>query len=258
MYSRRPFLLCLLLLLNSPLGACREVFLSSSSGSDDAAGDKAHPWRSFTRLTNEPLAGGDSVYLAAGDVWNEPLLIARAGIGCLGHMRGVFEALNISPTAAVVHGWVVDPGLPGNGTPPVDIRVVVDGARVLDTVANISRPDLPKAGVAPNADHGFSAVLSADVVKSLQHGIHRIEVYASGSAALCGKYAWQLPDGLPDGKALQCLCDGAPCECGPVPASPPLIIMSTGGPTDKRPTILLNGTGTAATIVGFDAVSVKR
>jgi hypothetical protein len=33
--------------------------------------------------------------------------------------------------------------------------------------------------------------------------------------------------------------------------------MSTGGPTDKRPTIALNGTGTAATIFGFDSVSVS-
>jgi hypothetical protein len=33
--------------------------------------------------------------------------------------------------------------------------------------------------------------------------------------------------------------------------------LSTGGPTDKRPTIALNGTGTAATIFGFDSVLVS-
>jgi hypothetical protein len=211
-----------LLLLHLAVGTCRDVFISSSTGADDAAGDKAHPWRSFARLITEPLFGGDSVYLTAGDVWNEPLLIAKAGVGCSGHMRGFFEALDVSPTTAVVHGWVVDPGLSGNGMPPVAIRVTVDGARVLDTTANFSRPDLPKAGVAPNADHGFNAVLSNSIVKSLQHGTHRVEVFASGSAPFCGEYAWQLP---PNGKVLQCVCDGAPCKCPPFPASPPLKVL---------------------------------
>ena len=64
---------------------------------------------------------------------------------------------------------------------------------VVDAVANVPRADLPKAGVAPNPEHGFVVSLPPATVKALQSGMHRVEVYASGSAEHCGQYAWKLP-----------------------------------------------------------------
>ena len=66
--------------------------------------------------------------LRAGDEWGEPLVLLGPGSGCAqGSMRGDFESTVVNSSAAHVEGWVVDPGLAGNGTPPVAIRVEVDG-----------------------------------------------------------------------------------------------------------------------------------
>eukprot|EP00729_Bicosta_minor_P028590 gene28590-5885_t len=53
-----------------------------------------------------------------GDIWKESLTLLAAGGGCIGHMRGDFEGVTISSTAAAVVGWTVDPNLAGRGVPP--------------------------------------------------------------------------------------------------------------------------------------------
>ena len=206
MWTLQPLLLLLLLL---PLSDCRELYISASSGDDRAAGDASHPWRSLARLGAETLAGGDTVHLAAGDTWHEPLVIKAAGAGCeAGHMRGFFEKIVVDPNTGVsVVGWVVDPLLPGSGRPAVPIQVTIDGKKVQEALANISRPDLPAAGVAPDADHGFNLVLSANVVKSLQHGTHQIHVMATSSEPGCGQFAWEVTRNLKTGGQLWCVCE---------------------------------------------------
>jgi hypothetical protein len=79
---------------------------------------------------------------------------------------------------------------------------------VVDAVANVPRADLPKAGVAPNPDHGFVVSLPAVTVKALQTGVHHVEVFATGSAAHCGTFAWKLPYNGAVGQK-HCVIDGA-------------------------------------------------
>ena len=63
--------------------------------------------------------------LQAGDRWREPLAVLTAGSGCVGHMRGDYEGINMTPTSAVVVGWAVDPNLGGGGMPPVPVQVTI-------------------------------------------------------------------------------------------------------------------------------------
>ena len=51
----------------------------------------------------------------------------------------------------------MDPALQGGGVPPVHVMVTLDAAPVLTVLANLDRPDLVKAKVAPNPFHGFDA-----------------------------------------------------------------------------------------------------
>lgn len=55
-------------------------YVDSNLGDDRAAGTAdARPWRSLSRVRDYPLRPGDTVYLKAGSVWNEPLTITRSG-----------------------------------------------------------------------------------------------------------------------------------------------------------------------------------
>eukprot|EP00729_Bicosta_minor_P028591 gene28591-5886_t len=146
-------------------------------------------------------------------------------------------------------------------------------------MANVSRPDLPAAGVAPNPNHGISIELPAATVAALQHGVHHVRVRATGSMRGCGQYAFVLPANV---NALSCVCDGKPCACPPSPPAPlpaPLVIRGTlinssaapageGSATpaltaacntstkSARPTISLGGYGTGITVKGFASVSI--
>ena len=51
---------------------------------------------------------------------------------------------------------------------------------VVAALANEARPDLPPAGVAPNAEHGFTIELGANLTAKLAHGT---SVSKSGDAA---------------------------------------------------------------------------
>lgn len=58
----------------------------------------------------------------------------------------------------LVTGWCVD------GTAPVNVDIIVDGAVAATIAANASRPDLVTAGVAPDPNHGVSWAI-ADAYK---------------------------------------------------------------------------------------------
>ena len=128
----------LLLMLTSSTFST-DIYVSSSTGSDAAAGtDPAHPWRTLGRVSNVTLAPGDSVHLFPGDVFEEPLVLLAAGWTCPDHgMRGFFEGVRVNATHASVEGWVVDPALP---MPAVGVQISVDGVPCLQTVANVPRP----------------------------------------------------------------------------------------------------------------------
>ena len=61
-------------------------------------------------------------------------------------------------------GWAMNPTLPGGGIPPVQVKLVVRVGDALPytvtTLANLSRPDLVKAGIVPNPFHGFSVKIA--------------------------------------------------------------------------------------------------
>jgi hypothetical protein len=228
----------------------RELYVSSSMGSDETAGDKTHPWRSLARVSRETLHGGDTVHLMAGDAWNEPLVINGPDASCAGsHMRGDFERIEVNPSNITLFGWVVDPLLRGNGTPPVQVRVAVDGMGVVDAVADVSRADLVKAGVAPNLQHGLVVTLPAATFAALQTGSHELAVVASSAATQCGNFSWRLPGPI---LSLECVCDGELCECPQKITAPVSVMGSTSA--DKRPTIRLNGTGTGITVNGCKSI----
>jgi len=63
-----------------------------------------------------------------------------------------------------MQGWVVDPTMAGGGVPPVNVTLTLDRAEVpaIEVVANIDRPDIVKAHMAPNPEHGFRACLTPE------------------------------------------------------------------------------------------------
>ena len=137
-----------------------------------------------------------------------------------------FDALQHSAATGktIVAGWVVDTALPGKGLAPVTIKVVVQQGSSAPTtytaMANVSRPDLVKAGMAPNPNHGFTVVIpyapNAVVVTAdeLSHSHSSwsswpkptitVDIYAvlqpgRGTAEISG--------------SPKCLCETASCSC---------------------------------------------
>ena len=71
----------------------------------------------------------------------------------------------------ILTGWAVDPSLAGGGLPPVTVKFSIDGQPpTLTALADFPRPDLVKAGVAPNANHGFQFTLPAAEAQRLRQG----------------------------------------------------------------------------------------
>jgi hypothetical protein len=231
----------------------RDFYVSSSRGSDSAAGDVAHPWKTLGRVSNMSILPGDSVFLQAGDVWSEPLVLEAAGSCRSDAMRGFLEDISITLTDATVTGWVVDPQLAGGGMPAVPVRVTIDGQTVLQAMANVSRPDLKRAGVAPNAEHGLHVSLGAQSLAMLEHGAHRVEVLASSTTPGCGQYAWPLP---PMKSTSQCVCDGASCSCRRLPPALPVRVLATPQHA-RRPRIRLDGYGSGLTARGIETLEVS-
>ena len=86
------------------------------------------------------------------------------------------------PPTASVRGWTVDAALPGRGRPPVAVQVSVDSQPVAAALALDARPDLVPAGVAPNAQHGFTVELPAAAAAALAaKGRHTVDVHMVGT-----------------------------------------------------------------------------
>eukprot|EP00730_Choanoeca_flexa_P006540 TRINITY_DN12170_c0_g1_i12.p3 TRINITY_DN12170_c0_g1~~TRINITY_DN12170_c0_g1_i12.p3 ORF type:complete len:157 (+),score=34.56 TRINITY_DN12170_c0_g1_i12:1911-2381(+) len=96
-------------------------------------------------------------------------------------VRSSLDVVTLTSTSGTVYGWALDTGMQGGGLPPVMVRITVDLKPVATVLASDSRPDLVKAGVAPNAEHGFTVQLPSDAVALLQHGKHLIEAFVTDS-----------------------------------------------------------------------------
>jgi hypothetical protein len=57
----------------------RDFYLDSRSGSDLAAGDRSHPWRSLGRLAQEILVPGDTVHFVSGSEFKGGIAIDQSG-----------------------------------------------------------------------------------------------------------------------------------------------------------------------------------
>jgi hypothetical protein len=136
----------------------------------------------------------------------------------LGAAGGVLDSI-ICPSSsggALVRGWAVDacaallgPAELHTSCPrsfdPVAVTIRVDGALVAAAVADKSRPDLPKAKVAPNAEHGFTVTLGENATRALCSGRHAVEAHVVGSPS--SEQPWQL------NASPMCVCEGKACAC---------------------------------------------
>jgi hypothetical protein len=89
-FSRRFQAICIVaicLVAMHKAAANTAYFVSSSSGSDNCDGlSSSCPFRSLSKISELYLLPGTSIYLKAGDVWNEQLTIhgnGTAGAGCI-------------------------------------------------------------------------------------------------------------------------------------------------------------------------------
>ena len=241
--------------------AATDIYISNN-GSDNAAGtDASHPWKSFANLVNVTFSAGDALYLQAGDKWCEQLVMLGDNTRAAG-MRGSFDGLSITRTNASVAGWAVNSLLSGGGIPPVTVRIAVDGTFVTDDIAKLNRPDLPKAGVAPNPEHGFFYEFDAQIVSTLQKGNHTISASAIVTTNIENSKEQQLMWPLPGGPF--CICDGVSCECKSPPAPTPqlpvtLAAFVTAATTNskQRPVIKLDGKGAGISTLGVAWLDVS-
>ena len=127
-------------------------------------------------------------------------------------LGGSFDTVSVTPSSssqaatAVVTGWAVDGALPGGGVPPVTVRITVNRTRAAVVSATVPRPDVVKAGDAPNPDHGFSLQLPSGVAAALAGpGMHYVEAWAFGTPG--SLTPWLLPN------SPHCVCAGQPCTC---------------------------------------------
>jgi hypothetical protein len=100
--------------------------------------------------------------------------------------------------ALSVSGWAVDPQLDG-GRSPVNVSVLLDGKVIAVGTADLPRPDLVKAGVAPDPKHGFVILLPGQAVQQLgtPNQRHALEARV-GSTVLqntkCNSITCQVPE----------------------------------------------------------------
>ena len=73
------------------------------------------------------------------------------------------------PPAVEVHGWAWSDAAAMAGLQPLAVSVTVDGELAVTAVANISRPDLVSARVAPSPNHGFVADLPSELCTKVSH-----------------------------------------------------------------------------------------
>jgi len=140
------------------------------------------------------------------------VLCRRAARPPVGWSNGILDAVQINKSDAIVRGWIVDTALPGGGLEPLTITARVDYKPVAACLANAPRPDLVKAGVAPNAEHGFACSLPAAVIAKLQTGQHFVDVVGVGSPSC------EQPCKV--GGSPVCICNGRACPCTQTSAMP--------------------------------------
>lgn len=73
------------------------------------------------------------------------------------------------PPAVELHGWAWSDAAAMAGLQPLTVSVTVDGEVALTALANVSRPDLVSAGVAPSPNHGFVADLPSELCTKVSH-----------------------------------------------------------------------------------------
>jgi len=131
------------------------------------------------------------------------------GDGLRGNLDGIRPGPGGAGAPPCVGGWAVDSTLPRGGWPPVNVTVVLDssqGPPLARVTASESRPDLVKAGVAPNPNHGFSVCFSDAQWRQVGAGKHALALSVRGSP-LSTMRPWQLPLSplcLADGKRVPC------------------------------------------------------
>jgi hypothetical protein len=86
-----------------------------------------------------------------------------------------FDGFDVSPSGAVLNGWVVDTDLTKNVSSYVSIQV--DGEEVMTALADGLRPDLVGV-VCKEPQHGFSVKLPEAIAKTLLSGNHTLAVFA--------------------------------------------------------------------------------
>ena len=132
--------------------------------------------------------------------------------GCLTKQNhGILDPLQISSqaqqrqrqqSAVTVHGWAWSEWASKGGSASIAVVVQVDDLpNVTVPLANVSRPDLVAAGVAPNATHGF--IISTNFEEKSNDDHHTVN-------------AWGVP---PQGEPFlldsspRCFANGAEVPC---------------------------------------------
>jgi hypothetical protein len=95
-------------------------------------------------------------------------LIGTRGVTTGGNPFGSLDEVTPTAGSLELRGWALDP----DSSAPVDVHVYVDGAKVAQTSASLSRPDVAAAfgGAGPN--HGY------DLTVPVAAGNHTVHVYA--------------------------------------------------------------------------------
>jgi len=95
-------------------------------------------------------------------------------------LESSLDGVNVlDSTSLRVNGWVVDQNNGGRGREPVVLSLYVDFSMVQVGIASEPRPDLVKAGVAPDPNHGFDITLKS--LQLLSSGRHVLEILSIGS-----------------------------------------------------------------------------
>ena len=118
----------------------------------------------------------------------------------VGNLEGKLDGFHSDDNGTTVSGWAVDTALPRDGWGPVVVVILVDGEAVGSTLASADRPDLVKAGVAPNPNHGFSFLIPDRAVRVLMgNGRHVLTVKAVASPSSV------VPFALPEKGTVVCV-----------------------------------------------------
>lgn len=197
-------------------------YANSSSLAPGAASASVGAGPSSKYTSGEPrqsLEPADAYELAAPTARRAPPV---------GGITGQLESFRVGSDAARLRGWVydVERDFPDLSSP---ISIIVDGLAVVNTTANVSRPDLVPDR-APEPQHGIDALLPPEVVAKLRTGRHVVSVAVHREAEV----DWTLAGGplctsshrLICDKPLQCACNRSDPAAN-APASVPVAQLGT-------------------------------